>query len=79
MAHAVVFDAAARVAEPSAVLRKRPVIIDPGMFATVEPFHEAMLGASRRQLRSEGVTADRDPVRPGTEPEPGRGRSAGRR
>ena len=27
------------------------------MFATVEPFHEAMLGASRQQLRAEGVAA----------------------
>src|SRR5204863_367352 len=62
MTHAVVFDAAARVAEPSGVLRKRPVIINPGVFATVEPFHEAMLGASRQQLRAEGVAAEREPV-----------------
>jgi hypothetical protein len=62
MAHAVVFDAAARVADPSSILRKRPVIVDPGTFATVEPFHEAMLEASGRQLRAEGIAADRDPV-----------------
>jgi hypothetical protein len=62
MAHVVVFDAAGRVAEPSGVLRKRPVITEPDVFATVEPFHEAMLRASRQQMQAEGVPAERDPV-----------------
>jgi hypothetical protein len=61
MARAVLFDAKGRVVEPSAVLRKRPLLIDRGRFETIEPFHVAMLRAAEHALRSEGKSLGRDP------------------
>jgi hypothetical protein len=62
MCRAVVFDGSGRVVEPSSVLRKRPLVVERGLFATAEPFHAAMLRASERQLRAEGVPLGRDPA-----------------
>jgi hypothetical protein len=61
MAHAIVFDTAFRVAEPSSVLRKRPLLVDRGRFETMEPFHAAMLRAAERALRNEVGSLARDP------------------
>jgi hypothetical protein len=38
------------------------LLVDRGRFSTVEPFHEVMLRSSERQLRSEGIALDHDPV-----------------
>ncbi len=62
MCQAVVFDGSGQVVEPSAVLRKRPLVVERGLFANVAPFQEAMLRASERQLRAEGTPLGRDPV-----------------
>jgi hypothetical protein len=62
MCRAVVFDGSGRVVEPSSVLRKRPLVVERGLFATAEPFHEAMLRVSERHLRAEGGPLGRDPV-----------------
>ena len=52
MAHAIVFDTSGRVVEPSAVLRKRPLLIERGRFDTIEPFHAAMILSSMRPVRN---------------------------
>ncbi len=62
MAHAFVFDAAERVAEPSGVLRKRPLIVERGRFETAAPFQAEMLRAAAAQLRAEAAELDRDPA-----------------
>jgi hypothetical protein len=62
MCWAVVFDRSGRVVAPAAVLRKRPLVVERGLFATAEPFHEAMLRVSERDLRAEGVPLGRDPA-----------------
>ena len=62
MAHAVVFDREGQVVDPSSVLRKRPLLVDRGRFATVESFHHVMLREAERQLRSEGVALALEPV-----------------
>ncbi len=63
MARAFTFDAAGRVIDPSSVIRKRPMIVNRGRFAPLEPFHGRMLEAAERHLRAEGVPLGRDPVR----------------
>lgn len=63
MTHALVFDQTSQVTEPSNVLRKRPLIVQRGRFARLEPFHADMLDASERQLRAEDVPLARDPAR----------------
>jgi len=48
MAHAIVFDASGRVVEPSAVLRKRALIVDRSRHATVGQFHQRCRGVDAR-------------------------------
>jgi hypothetical protein len=62
MCQAVVFDGSGHVVEPTSVLRKRPLVVERGLFATVQPFQEAMLRASEGHLRAEGVPLGRDPL-----------------
>jgi hypothetical protein len=62
MAHVVVFDPSGQVVEPSAVLRKRPLIVDRSRDCAVGDFHQAMVAASKRELKAEGIAAVRDPV-----------------
>ncbi|MDB5308432.1 MAG: hypothetical protein JWO38_2634 [Gemmataceae bacterium] len=62
MARVVVFDTAGQVTEPSAVLRKRPLVVDRQMSPAVDPDPEKILRAAERQLRSEGVPLGRDPL-----------------
>lgn len=63
MSHAVVLDGHGAVEEPATLLRKRPLVIDRGFFADLPPFHERMLDAAERRLRSEGVPLPREPLR----------------
>jgi hypothetical protein len=62
MAHAIVLDAESRVVEPSSVLRKQPLIVDRGPFATLEPIHGQMLQAAVEHLRKEGIPLAGDPL-----------------
>ena len=62
MCHAILFNGDGRVVEPSAVLRKRPLIVERGRFVTPEPFHAEMLSESRKHLREEGVRSARAPA-----------------
>jgi hypothetical protein len=61
MAHAIVFDKSFSAVEPSRILRKRPLLVDPGRFETLEPHHAEMLASAERALRGEGVELSRDP------------------
>jgi hypothetical protein len=61
MTPAIMFDTSFRVVEPSAVLRKRPLLIERGRFESVEPFHAAMLRAADRALREEVASLGREP------------------
>jgi hypothetical protein len=61
MATGILFDTNFRVIEPSAVLRKRPLLVDRGRFETIEPFHAAMLRAADQALRKEAGGITRDP------------------
>jgi hypothetical protein len=62
MCHAITFDASGRAVEPSAVLRKRPLIIERGQFSRAEGFQSAMLRSAERQLKEEGVPLGREPA-----------------
>ena len=62
MCHAIVFDAAGKVVEPSAVLRKRPLIVERGLFEPIQLFHVEMMRASQQQLSAEGLSLARDPA-----------------
>ncbi len=57
MAHAVVFDAAGKISEPSSILRKRPLIIERGRFESVKPYNLKMLQAAQQYIKSEGIPA----------------------
>ena len=62
MAEAIAFDTGFHVVEPSSVLRKRPLLVDRGRFAHLDPFHAAMLAAGQQAIRNEGVPLSRDPL-----------------
>ena len=62
MCHALVFDSGGQVAEPSSVLRKRPLVVMRGTFAHSELFDPALLGAAREFLLAEGTAFERAPV-----------------
>ena len=61
MALAVLFDQTFQAVEPSSILRKRPLVIDRGRFASMEPFHAAMLHTGAAALKQEGATLEREP------------------
>ncbi len=61
MSWAITFDTSGRVVEPASLLRKRPLVVERGMFNPVGPHHEAMLRCSLRQLQSEGLPPDHHP------------------
>src|SRR5262249_40479179 len=61
MAHVIIFGADGAVAEPSSVLRKRPLVLDRGRFETLDPFHAAMLESAQRALKNEGLKLGREP------------------
>src|SRR5208283_4255907 len=51
MCRAVVFDRSARPVEPSTLLRKRPLIVESGRFATIAPYQLDLLRLAERQLQ----------------------------
>jgi hypothetical protein len=62
MCHAIVFDRDGKVVEPSAVLRKRPLIVGRRRFEPVGAVYPATIRASRAQLACEGIMLGREPV-----------------
>jgi hypothetical protein len=62
MCHAVVFDRDGKVVEPSAVLRKRPLIVGRRRFEAVGSIFPDAVRASEARLTSEGVPLGRGPV-----------------
>jgi hypothetical protein len=62
MTPVIAFDAEAKLAEPSSVLRKRPLVVHRGSIATAEPYHKQALEASERQLRLEEKELSREPA-----------------
>lgn len=63
MARVLAFDKTGLVIDPSSVLRKRPMIVERGKFAPLEPYHGAMLEAAENHLKSEDLVLGRDIVR----------------
>ncbi|WP_020470765.1 hypothetical protein [Zavarzinella formosa] len=63
MSKVMTFDATGNLIDPSSVLRKRPMILERGRFATLEPFHGKMLDAAEHHLCAEGIPLGREPVR----------------
>jgi hypothetical protein len=62
MAHVLAFGADSRVAEPSSLLRKRPLLVMRGTFHHPELLDTALLQAARSRLIAEGEPFERDPV-----------------
>jgi hypothetical protein len=62
MAHAVVFDTQANVAEPSELLRKRPLLVMRGSFSRPDLFDSRLLQAAKQQLLAEGTPFEREPA-----------------
>jgi hypothetical protein len=62
MCHAIVFDQGGKVVEPSAVLRKRPLIVGRKRFEAVGSVFPDTIRASKAQLAREGLPLGRDPV-----------------
>ena len=62
MCHAVVFDHDGKVVEPSAVLRKRPLIVGRKRLESVGWVFPDTIRASEAQLAREGLPVERDPV-----------------
>jgi hypothetical protein len=62
MTHAVVFDTQANVAEPSGLLRKRPLLVMRGSFSRPDVFDSRLLEAAKQQLLAEGAPCEREPA-----------------
>ena len=62
LAEAVVLPVDGPPVPPSELLRKRPLVLTPGVFAQVEPVHAAMLAAARRELVAEIDAKEREPL-----------------
>jgi hypothetical protein len=62
MAHAIVFDAAGEVVEPSSLLRKRPLLVMRGSFSHPERFNSDFFRAADQQLTAEGTLLERTPA-----------------
>ena len=61
LAQAVLFDTDSKLVQPSAFLRKRPIVIERGLFETVSPRYIRMLADASARLR-EDVNPERDPL-----------------
>jgi len=57
----VLFDSSGTPVQPANVLRKRPLIVERGLFVQVDPLHRRMLEAAGRRLARE-VDSDQEPV-----------------
>jgi hypothetical protein len=62
MSHAIVFDNTGCVAEPSSLLRKRPLLVMRGTFDKAELLDPAPLQSACRMLVKEGGPFEREPV-----------------
>lgn len=62
LSEAVLFPIDGPPRPPSEVLRKRPVVFEPGVFATVSPIHARMLAAALREIGSELQETERAPL-----------------
>jgi hypothetical protein len=61
LAQAVVFRDEATLAQPSELLRKRPLVVERGMFQRVTPLHRRMFDEATRKLRDE-IDLEREPL-----------------
>ena len=61
-ANAVVLPVEGPIAPPTEVLRKRPILLERGLFRAVQPVHGAMLAAARARFREEFPAAEREPL-----------------
>jgi len=62
LADAVFLPAGGAPVPPSEVIRKRPLVLEPGVFATPEPVHAAMLTAASTRLAAESAPHEREPL-----------------
>ena len=62
MAHALVLGSSGHVAEPSSVLRRRPLLVMRGTFRNPKLLQPDLFESARRQLTTEGVAIEREPV-----------------
>jgi hypothetical protein len=62
LAQAVVFDASGGVTAPSEALRKRPLVVERGLYRTAKPQHGPLLAAAARHLRTELPEKTREPL-----------------
>jgi hypothetical protein len=61
-ANAIVLPAEGPLVPPTEVLRKRPILLERGLFQVVQPVHGAMLAAARARFREEFPGAEREPL-----------------
>jgi hypothetical protein len=61
LAQAVMLSADGTLVQPSDVIRKRPLVVERGMFMHTRPYHRQMLEGSLRRLQQE-EDCERDPV-----------------
>jgi len=62
MAHAIVFGVSGSPVEPASVLHKRPLLVMRGTFSNPELPEPGLFQSASRQLFSEGMPFERDPV-----------------
>jgi hypothetical protein len=62
LAEAVVFPRDGRALPPTEVLHKKPVVLAPGTFETVEPIHGRILAATLEELRAEASAVSEAPI-----------------
>jgi hypothetical protein len=62
MAHAIVFTVPGCPVEPASVLRKRPLLVMRGTFSNLELLKPELFQSASRQLLSEGMPFEHDPV-----------------
>jgi hypothetical protein len=62
LAEAVVFPRDGRMLPPTEVLHKKPVVLAPGTFETVEPIHGRILASTLEQVRAHGDAASQAPI-----------------
>jgi hypothetical protein len=62
LAAAVIFPVDGQPVPPSELLRKRPLVLAPGVFVQAEPVHAAMVAAARHQLMTEIDATEREPL-----------------
>jgi hypothetical protein len=62
MSHAIVLGAGGFPVEPASVLRKRPLLVMRGTFSNPKLLEPDLFHSARRQLLSEGMPSEHDPV-----------------